>query len=191
MPTYSTSSNYVSEVSDVLNEISGILSQHHINNFVIGWDFNVTLKEDNAVVSRFLNPFLKRESLKCAMESTNQSINFKFESKANGSRSTLDHVVVISNIFNSICSYHVRHDGDNVSDRSPVCMSLKIDISKVADSFENEHICKYLWQRSTDLELVKYKSTLDECLNNICVPWELIYCSNVFCTDHNKLIDKF
>ena len=147
---------------------------------MIGGDFNVDLMDQNVVISRYVNSFLQKESLKCAIESGGHAVDFTFESKANGSRSVLDHFLVSSNICECIDNYYVKHDGDNVSDHSPVCMSLNINYSRVTESVDCENVPRYQWHQATDTELVKYKSTLDEYLSNICIPWEVIQCRDIF-----------
>ena len=65
------------------------------------------------------------------------------------------------NLFNSINRYHTLHECDNVSDHSPVGISLYIKRPKEIDLNNEDHPSKFIWHKASGSNLLNYKNSLN------------------------------
>ena len=84
------------------------------------------MSKSNKIVTKLMKQFLEKEILKNGLQYKDSDILFTYESMVNENWSITDHFLVSDNLFNAINRYHTLHEGDNVSDHPPVCMSLYI-----------------------------------------------------------------
>ena len=59
----------------------------------------------------------------------NNHIDYSYESKITGVRSLLDHFILTENLFRSIVSAEVYHNGDNLSDHDAISVCLNISVT--------------------------------------------------------------
>ena len=93
---------------------------------IFGGDLEFDFCRVDATSVQILNSMIKRESLQ-KIESS--SIHFTFKSKINFSESVLNYIFVSDNLINCVEKYSVSHSGDNMSDHSPLFVSLNISIT--------------------------------------------------------------
>ena len=56
------------------------------------------------------------------------NVDFTYESDTSDTRSTLDHFIVSQNLVGLVSYYKSFHDGDNLSDRCPVSLKLRLGV---------------------------------------------------------------
>ena len=111
------------------------------------------------------------------------NVDYTYCSKINNERSCLDHLLLSDNLFNIICQYECKHDGDNLSDHDPIIMSLDLPVDYI-----NEHL---IWDKATEDDLLVYKDNFDKQLELIEIPHEILKCANNNCNSHDSAIESF
>ena len=172
--------------TEILSVISSIRESLCIHNCIICGDFNSDLSRQTSSHTRSLKRVIEEEGLSLCHDPI---IDFTFESKINGSRSCIDHIIVSLNMSESVSEYKVIHRGNNPSDHSMVMAKFNIDVQRsvVDDVYSNtEHID---WNKATHQELCNYKFLLDSLLSSIDVPASAVQCNNLFCNEHGETIE--
>ncbi len=191
MPTDSTSPI---EYTDVLNQISASVDKCNVNQVVIGGDFNTDFVRTNSRNTRSLLDFIHQQSLISCISLDCSTCDYTYESKSNGSKSLIDHVIISENIAHDVLKYEVRHDGDNMSDHSPVFMTFDVssNMSYINSGSSNCDYKKLNWGKASDAQKSSYEHVLSRQLNELHVPVEALTC-DLSCTDvtHHGKIDKF
>ena len=152
----------------MLTEIKSLCEIHEFNNIILVGDFNTDLKRRQSAHTKVLDRFVVDESLSYCLKHALANVDYTFESKSCGTRHTLDHCVVSQNLQESIASYNVSHDIENMSDHSPVYLELQLEFSVV--SYVNQHavpknVAGYNWCKATSLEIDQYSLLLDNILS--------------------------
>ena len=185
--TINTAADEVADCfTEILSVISSIRESLCIHNCIICGDFNTDLSRQTSSHTRSLKRFIEEEGLSLCHDPI---IDFTFESKINGSRSCIDHIIVSLNMSESVSEYKVIHRGNNPSDHSMVMAKFNIDVQRsvVDDVYINtEHID---WNKATHQELCNYKFLLDSLLSSIDVPASAVQCNNLFCNEHGETIE--
>ena len=87
------------------------------------------------------------------------------------------------------------HDGDNMSDHSPVMCHIDFNTSSVSNQYHNVSARTFVkrakWDKASDIDIEQYKSSLSEYLNDIYVPIDSLHCSSHHCSDHSVDIDNY
>ena len=178
------------EFQNILDEISGKCEETNIDNVIIGGDFNTDFSRLRSLNTNALKVFMQSEELKCPLFHELFTIDFTFESKANGERSTIDHFLLTENLYNYVADYHVLHDGLNMSDHSAIKLSLEVATLHHIEK-SDVGISRPSWHLASEENIDAYKRSLSDTLNDIRVPWEAIHCSNVFCAKHSEIIQEY
>ena len=76
-------------------------------------------------------------------------------------RSTIDHFFWSDNIVELIIENMSKHEGDNLSDHSPVILKLKFPHGNFAMNSEAPRPPKQLWNEATKASIENYKDCLD------------------------------
>jgi hypothetical protein len=182
-------SNYV-EYIEVLEEISELGHTNDVDNIIIGGDLNTDLSRLQSPHTGALKLFSSNESLKFGLTHECSRVNYTYESKVTGDRSTLDHFLVTENLYQYITNYQSIHAGDNLSDHSVLSMSLDIPITHYMEETKNLS-GKVSWQKASNHDICNYQETLDSLLSSIDVPWGALECCDYLCVDHNMEIENF
>ena len=189
MPVDDGSNSSFEEFADVLIELFRLIEQYKNFKVVIGGDFNVDSKK--IIPSKHKNlfyNFLQDNSLL-----TNYDIfdnNFYTYESHSGTRSSIDYFIFSENCINEIENFNVLYDGNNLSDHFPISISYLTNDS-VNCSLENDskyYDYNYNWRAASNEDLVNYRSLLDELLNTIILPQEVIRCTNSQCKQHTDVI---
>ena len=93
--------------NEILCEISSIRESTGISNCIICGDFNTDPSRNNSAHTRSLRRFADYEGIIFCCNLESSDIDYTFESKMNGARSCIDHVLASSNLFDSISQYKV------------------------------------------------------------------------------------
>ena len=177
----------------VLEEISQLAVATNTDVLIIGGDLNTDLVRSRSLHTKALNDFLDKECLKPVIRHSSNKVDYTYESKVSGERSTLDHFLISENLFDLVAHYTVKHDGDNLSDHSPVCLRLTIPVYYTDESDEPSgcRLPYFKWTEASDEDKVKYAENLDRLLDHIRIPREALVCDDPHCTEHTELLRDF
>ena len=103
-------------------------------------------------------------------------VDYTYLSKMNNERSVIDHFLLTDNLFNTILVYMSIHEGDNLSDHSALQLVLQLPIQYSVEQPNVGHTKRVQWHKANNDHIMQYKRCLDELLDNIVAPSELIRC---------------
>ena len=136
---------------EVLHEISSIINTYDSLDVILGGDLNV---DYNRLASRNLNLlkcFISQEDLICATLPFSDNEYTRIDSRNN--KSFIDHFL-ISNTVNH-CNISVTHDGNNLSDHSPVSFDVKFNVTLIKPKCKNAYINN--WSSATSQDIQNYQ----------------------------------
>ncbi|ELU13418.1 hypothetical protein CAPTEDRAFT_196508 [Capitella teleta] len=84
---------------EVLNDVADLIQISNIDRIVFGGDFNTALSRRASTHTRSLNQFVTNESLSFLSALSCYEVDYTHESDAHGTRSTLDHFIVSSQLL--------------------------------------------------------------------------------------------
>ena len=184
---YMPQSDKHDEYQETLLTLSDICSSSDIDRIIIGGDMNVdTSRVGDRNLGSF-QAFANRESLKLGVQY--KEVDYTYESKINGSRSTLDYFLVSDNLFNQIVDYKVSHAVDNFSDHSNLVIIFHVPIEYVEDNPNRPKPSGVMWKRATNDDVINYKLRLDEILEGINYSCDATTCRDFFCKGHRDAIE--
>ena len=92
--------------------------------------------------------------------------------------------------MHAVSHQRVIHEGDNLSDHSPLCATVNIDTQ-----YKHTH-CNYnainnspQWDKADDCHIKAYQVALDKELSRVTIPFDAISCNNYLCTHHMNDIE--
>lgn len=180
----------------VVNDIESVLATHdEIDCVILCGDLNADRSRTRSVNTMLLEKLCSDHTLCFCLASDVSHIDYTYENEASGVQSILDHFCVSENLFNSIHSYETAHEGDNLSDHSPV--SLEISMSVNFKTIENTQAPnRPSWHRATADHIISYKERLRAALSNIEVPYDCMHCDNctkfdVACAVHDQIVANY
>ena len=118
----------VSTYTDVIQSLVQLTSNSAYDFIVIGADFNCCLANTAQGTAKDISDFVEQENLFCvsnAMPSC--TLDYTFESKANGAQTFIDHFIVSKNLQECIETYYVSNDIENPSDHLPSFLHLTVN----------------------------------------------------------------
>ena len=71
-----------------------------------------------------------------------KEIDYTFESKVDQHRSVIDHIFICENLLCKNSKYFVTHEGDNLSDHSPIIRTLVIESAQPNTRGNERYYCK-------------------------------------------------
>lgn len=181
------------EYRAILDEVASAVVSTGVDQIIFGGDFNTDIVR-NSQNTRCLGTFLDSEHLVNCLSFPLASVPYTFESKINGHKSILDHVMVSENMVPFIEGYTSLHDGNNMSDHCPVSVRLNIEtnrqsgVNRVRQVTQTDEI-KISWHNANANHLLQYKNSLDNLLGAIEVPVDLM-CNNLHCRNHSRSINE-
>lgn len=178
--------------SGILEEIAQCCIQHNCDNIIIAGDLNTDLSRTNSLHTQALYRYVTNEGLLCCAELSLCDIEYTHMSKANGSKSHIDHFLVSENLAMLITDYGVAHEGDNMSDHSPVSLVLNIPVTygeTIGSQGFSSSKCE--WDKATLIDIGNYKCSLDHKLASVIVPENALACTDPFCNEHQADIQRF
>ncbi len=114
--------------AEVLHEISSISSRLKCDYlFIAGGDYNRDFSQLRSLHTKSLVSFIERQELVNPLpELSGAAVDYTFESKANGCRSSLDHILVTRNLTRYVQDDVLVHDGENFSDHAAIKLVMKL-----------------------------------------------------------------
>ena len=101
----------------------------------------------------------------------------------------MDHFLVSDHLFTDIRDYFSVHEGDNLSDHSPVVVSLDVSVNHVCT--EKTFVQKPAWYKADESDMIKYRSILFAKMNDISIPHDALVCSENSCCEHYDAIARY
>ena len=172
---------------DVLAESSSLAKRLNVDHIIYTGDLNTEFCRVNSLHATSLSQFLTEE---CVFE-PNNSIDFTYESKVSGDRSFLDHFLLSENFRSKIRKYDVLHEGDNLSDHSPVMLTLSLSVDCFTPRDVTHKSLKLNWNRASDQAIDHYQHLLSKQLSTVPVPVEACMCCDHSCTEHSSDITQY
>ena len=189
MPVDNGSDSSYQDMGDILAEISAIAQLHDSYQIIIAGDLNIDFKR-NSQNKNLLDTFLLDECVKCISNEYNHEVEFTFES-ADGNRSFIDHFIISENLMQEVTGYKVLFHGCNLSDHHPLITEFK----QMKDSFKfpsnknkNNNDLTLDWEGATEAQINHYKFVLNQLLQNVPIPAEVLQCKDNKCTEHSDTI---
>ncbi len=173
----------------VLNEIMTLAETINANHVNCAGDMNTDVSRQASLHTRELLSFTVKNDLILLDDNVNFNVDYTYESKANCSRSIIDHFLVSNNLNNLCMSVSCDHSIDNLSDHSVLYseFNLKFDHVINVDSPDT----KLMWSKASETELQQYKVNLDELLDEYSIPTNALFCHDHFCNDHDRDLQSF
>ena len=176
--------------NEVLEMISQTCTEYDGHQVIIGGDLNTDLSRSTSLHTQALNSFLEIEFMKYCLTHVTCDVDYTYLSKMNNERSVIDHFLLTDNLFNTILVYMSIHEGDNLSDHSALQLVLQLPIQYSVEQPNVGHTKRVQWHKANNDHIMQYKRCLDELLDNIVPPSELIRCDEYTCTSHDNVIDE-
>ena len=108
--------------------------------------------------------------------------------------STIDHFFIDRELLEVCSSASSIHLGDNLSNHQPIQMALNLqNVPQPSNDDEPSVTPKPAWYKATDNNLRSYKNDLQDRINNVNLPEDLLVCRDVHCTnpEHIDQCDKY
>ena len=160
----------------------------NISHVIIGGDFNTDLTRSSSLHSVELADFMWHEHFVWWLDGSLSSVDFTYESKINGSRSTLDHFLVTANLKPLLLLKGVLHCADNLSDHSAIYINLDVP-AEYFTSHPTPTADKPQWNKANNTDICNYKCCLDTMLSKIDIHWDTLYCRNLKCSNTSHLAE--
>ena len=170
--------------SDVLNEVFSSSACHESDFLILGGDLNTDLSRIMSPSTRALETRCADENMVCVQKLNMCDIDYTYESKANGSRSCIDHFIVSENVCPLIMSCAVLHDGSNLSDHDPIVLKLSVNPTRLSSNCNHRPPPKPLWGKASTAQIEMYQWSLNAILYQIPHLGEPL-CNNVMCNNSN------
>jgi len=165
--------------NSVFNDIFDSNLFNNVDHILNGGDFNTDLSRAQSAHTVSRNQMCAREFMKYAQNLSRFSTDYTYASKSYFSRSCIDHFVLSEGLCDSVESYSILHDGDNLSD------------SVTHNTLDVSVIDKLLWDKATTSQLLKYQNNLDQLLCKCDIPDHVLQCDDVFCNVHPHFIQEY
>ena len=193
--TYMPCDSPVNEIAyqETMIQIEEVCTMSNVDHIVIGGDFNTDLSRPHSLNTIMLNEFVQRESLQYCISLNLAQVDYTYESKATRNKSLIDHFIVSNNLSSRVESYKVIHEGDNLSDHSPIILGLAIPVDYTNNKTPQQCKSKSLWHRSTSVDKDYYKCCLDDSLTKLSIPIDALCCPVYGCSNvnHQEGIQQF
>ena len=95
-------------------------------------------------------------------------------------------ILISENELINVKSYNVLHSVDNLSDHSPVQVTLN-NINVPYEIYTSEHVVERLnWHSASEVNIQHFVSVTDDLLCNLSIPWQELTCRDNSCSSCNK-----
>lgn len=181
------------EYEQVLNEIEGILNASLYDDVVLCGDFNTDFGRNN-IQSLTLNQFIERNDLMIGWNSMRAKRDATYVNTDLNHLSTIDHVVVNENLFNSMNDMRVASDVMNRSYHSLIIFSFKALSAQQCDDTSRGSLNERRgnWLKASKEQKDHYAHELSNLLYFMQPNDGLLSCINTQCvnSEHKDAIDK-
>ena len=175
---------------NVLSDIKAVIEVNTADFVVVGGDLNTDLNRSDSGRVELLADFISSQGLVLGLEHAVTSVDFTYENSWNHARSTIDHFIISENLGSSFVRQWCIHEGDNLSDHSPLFLEINIPADHVVES-HSAHVPRPNWKLASDRDIIAYKMILSEELSGIDIPFDALFCRNSDCTRHAAHVDRY
>jgi exonuclease III len=188
MPCDSNNATNIGEYEEVLSEVSMLHEKYSKHFVIIAGDYNTDLSRPLSWHTLSLNEFIRSENVCCCAHLDCNNIDFTYCSKSNGTKSTLDHFLISSELKGRVISYNTLDDGDNLSDHSPILLSMSMDneVHNLVNSTEHVFRSRPKWCTASHEDVMSYQNIMDKNLSALKVPIGAVHCKDYNCVKHNN-----
>ena len=183
----------VEEFEGILAEILSMCELYPTEYIVIGGDLNTSFNRAKSLHTRSLNAFLDVNTFRCGSNHPLSSVSHTFESKVDGSRSTLDHLILTEVLYSGLLKYYDIDTGTNMSDHSALFAEFDIFVNSCDSndmSQENSRSC-LSWSTASENDITLYRAKLEYTLMSSAAPLDALNCSDVGCNVHKVAIESY
>ncbi len=185
--------NVNSEFTDTIDEIECRMNVSETRVILCG-DWNCDFSRNTAQV-KYLLDFIERQKLHTAWSNINAVPDFTYINDSLDNRSCIDHCIVSENVYNTIDKMYVSPNGINLSKHAPIVMILRGSIDQLRDQTTHRApiiLQKVAWHKVNDEHVTQYKACLNDKLNTIQLPNDVLLYKDVLCDNahHIILLDK-
>lgn len=175
----------------ILEEIFRICEESDTQNCIVGGDMNTDFSRRHSLHTQSLERVIQTEYLSNTTYMPNAEVDYTYESKSNGRRSILDHILVTNNLISHVTTCRSIHDGDNLSDHELLNVTLNVQNLSYAEDTVPIHRVTPKWHVASEKQLDDYTRVLDQFLGDIKVPWGAIHCDDYFCHQHCICLQEY
>ena len=175
---------------NVLSDVRSLVEMNSADFVVLGGDLNTELNRPNSERVEQLIELCNLQGLFLCLEYRPTSIDFTCENSGNRARATIDHFIASENMRANVMNYWCVHDGDNLSDHSPVFLSFDFCVEHTSNDVSNP-ARKPNWKMARDIDVAAYKMVLFDKLRDVNVPFDVLQCNDVECTVHDGAINLY
>ena len=178
------------EYNDVLSEISSLYLQYDDYDCIVGGDFNCDFvrMDERSVV---LRGWAEGLGLQCPALQPGAPRRPTYHTH-DARPSLLDYLFMTHNMFDSLVSWNVLDDGDNLSDHNPKIATLRWRQEYIACSTSGNSARKPMWGKASEPQRQAYRVALDKYLSEINIPCGAAVCPNLRnCDKHESDFGQF
>ena len=184
MPCDNNSDESFDIFGDVLFDLLSILDTYRGFDLIMGGDFNVDFKRNESRNLGLLKQFIDEEFLNCiTLDLPNDEYTYD---NNRGNKSFIDHFILSESLIN--CNIIISHDGNNLSDHSPITLNTTCSSTIIPNKNTARHILE--WDKVTDIHLNNYKTLLDHYFSEFVIVNEILECNNFNCRTHHEYISN-
>ena len=185
---------------DVLSTVENILLANPTAKFIITGDFNYNVYDDRQLMSSTINEFMHNYDLFCTHDldpSFDPNHSYTRSCAKGETQSLLDFIFVSSALRDRVKRCEIRYDGRNPSDHCPISMQLDVVPLVTGDGSHTRSRVNCIkkripWSQISRDELVRYKSVMEEMLDSLTVPADIVHGENLcFCERHIFQINNY
>ena len=184
------SGNSHDELQSTLDDVLYIVNEHKYDMIIFGGDLNADFSRHTPHVNT-VKLMLQTAHLISGIEHVLSTVKYTYESKSCGSRSLIDHLCVSDNVFHTMTAYHTVQSVDNNSDHDLLICSL--DVADVKNCMKEHKVFKArpAWYKATSENISSYMESVNNMLQDISVPYNVLNCRDLKCIEHSNDIEAF
>ena len=171
------------EFCDTLQRIEQIMYDHDNANSLICGDWNTDPGRRNDPTHAF-NEFIVRNNLHLCWNHPRSQHGDTYVNHSLNHNSCIDHFILSEAVFQSVQECIIYDSPLNPSDRCNVGLCVTWDIESQA-TVKRVHMAeKVAWHRVNDTDIEQHQCLLNEYIDDIVLPADALYCSDVCCTNN-------
>ena len=178
--------------NEILSEIEYVnVSHDDIDNVVIAGDLNTDLSRSASLHCASLLDFCENQDLRMCQFLDIASVDFSYMNVCANATSLIDHFIVSDALSHSVVRYECLHHGQNMSDHCPVTLIFGDFSKRISDNSARSERLRYAWHKASDIDIMLYKYTLNECLRAIELPVDVLACRGIECVCDLESINSY
>ncbi len=98
----------ITEFCGILDNVNATAVKYGIQRNIIGGDFNTDFQRKDYLHTFYLEEYMQKLSLVNCLSHRNMSVDYTFESKMSGAKSTIDHILILCRLMCLNLFYHMK-----------------------------------------------------------------------------------